>query len=226
MKPKHLKCAISWKEPKIFLEDCVWYVPDRLEDYRSFLFEGWNSPRFFGNDRPVYVEYCSGNGAWIAEKARQHPEINWVAVEIRFDRVKKIWSKMKNFGLENLRIICGSAECITQHYFSHQSIAKVFINFPDPWPKRRHAKYRIVQDAFVAEIFRILNSKGTLTVVTDDPDYSHEITTTLMRHPQFDSLHPEPYFCTHLEGYGSSYFEELWREKGKTIHYHEYQKQL
>lgn len=222
MKPKHLKNPFPWKDRKILLQDRVLYVPEYLEDYTSYPFSGFEHPDFFGNEQPVRVEYCSGNGAWIVEKAKLFPAINWVAVEIRFDRVRKIWSKLKNQNLNNLLVICGEGFKVTSHFFFPESIEGAYINFPDPWPKNRHAKHRIVKTEFMEEIGRILKQEGMLTMVTDDPDYSQLMRETLSLNVGFTPFHPFPYYSTELQGYGSSFFEQLWRDKGKTIHYHQY----
>lgn len=225
MKPKDLKHPFSWDQRKIFLNDRVLFVPDYLESYEAFQFSGWEHSDYFGNHNPVYVEYCSGNGSWISQKASLYPEINWVAVEIRFDRVRKIWSKIKNLGLKNLFVVCGEGQRVTSHYFAGSTVDRIFINFPDPWPKTRHAKHRIINHTFIEEIFRILKPSGKLTMVTDDPDYSNLMTETVRDQSSLVSVHPEPYYATHLEGYGSSFFDQLWREKGKAIHYHQYVKE-
>lgn len=225
MKPKDLKNPFPWKERKILLHDRILYVPDYLEDYGSYVFPGFEHPDCFGNQNPVRVEYCSGNGAWIAEKAAQFPDINWIAVELRFDRVRKIWSKLKNRKLNNLLVICGEGHLVTTHYFPSSGIDQAFINFPDPWPKNRHAKHRIIKPDFVGEVLRVLKKDGMLTMVTDDPDYSQLITETLRENKGFSSLHPAPFYATEIGGYGSSYFDQLWRGKGRKIHYHQYIKE-
>lgn len=226
MKPKDLKAPFAWNEREVMLNDRVLYVPDYLDDYASYTLPSWSDPAIFGNRQPVHVEYCSGNGAWIAEKALRHPEINWVAVERQFKRVKKIWSKLKNLNLTNLFVICGEGRRATAHYIRPETVAEVYVNFPDPWPKKRHAKNRIIQPQFVAEVLRILAVGGFMTLVTDDPVYSEEMLSVVRGQEGFAPLYADPGYATVLEGYGSSYFDALWREKGKTIRYHRYQKDL
>ena len=145
MKPKQLKPPCSWEDRRVILDDGILFVPDYFDAYDSFTFPGWDSPEVFGTQRPVHVEFCSGNGTWIAEKAQQHPDVNWVAIEIRFDRVRKIWSKKKNLGLDNLFVVCGEGLRSSHHYFPEGSVDTVYVNFPDPWPKKRHAKHRSYQ---------------------------------------------------------------------------------
>jgi tRNA (guanine-N7-)-methyltransferase len=224
MKPKNLISPFSRTERQVMIEDRIWYVPPLMEDYTSFTFPGWEHPLLFNNTNPVSIEYCSGNGAWIASQAKQHQSENWIAVEKKFDRIRKIWSKIKNDNIPNLVGICGEGHCVTENYFPTASIKNIYINFPDPWPKTRHAKHRIIQPTFILQLHRILKVGGLLTIVTDDERYSASLIQTLNAATGFRSQFPSPYYITDYPGYGTSYFEDLWREKGKTIHYHVYQK--
>lgn len=225
MKPEDFKPPHPKEERRIYIYDRVWFIPNnRLPSANTFHFPGWEHTDFFGNTNPVCVEYCSGNGAWIAAKAQQNPHINWVAVEMKFDRVRKIWSKIKNHNLSNLIVICGEAMAATKAYFKADSINDIYINFPDPWPKKRHIKNRLIQDDFVEEVRRILANARSLTFVTDDAPYSEWFIETLARNPGFTSAHPAPFYLTESSDYGTSYFDELWRSKGKVIRYHSYVK--
>lgn len=224
MKPEDLKSPFSFDERQVLIKDKVWYVPDYFDKYEAFTFPGWESPEIFGNNNPIYLEYCSGNGSWIAGKAASDSSINWIGVEKKFPRVRKIWSKIKNLKLNNLFAICGEGFNVTSRYFPASSITKVFINFPDPWPKTRHVKHRIIQPAFLKELWRILKEGGTVTFVTDDPDYSDWTIDIFAQDLGFASTHPAPFYTTEQPQYGTSYFDQLWREKGKTIRYHEFRK--
>lgn len=219
-----LSWPYSWEERRVLIKDGILYVPDLLESYDAFQFPGFSSAEVFGNEREVQIEYCSGNGAWIADKARLNPHINFVAVEKKFDRVRKIWKKKKKLQLDNLFIVYGEGLLTTKHYFPEKSITQVYVNFPDPWPKTRHWKNRIVQGAFIDEMSRILQDGGSLMVVTDDPPFSAFVIKEMSAHKHFKSAFPDPYFVQECPGYGSSYFEELWREQGKIIRYHRYAK--
>jgi tRNA (guanine-N7-)-methyltransferase len=222
MKPEDLKSPFTWDERHVVISDRIWYVPDQCSTYADFTFPGWNHPDLFGNPNPVKVEYCSGNGAWIADKAERDPSTNWVAIERKFERVRKIWSKVKNRNLSNLLIICGEGYNITTRYFLPDSVNEIFINFPDPWPKKRHAKNRIIQMPFVSEMLRTLKPRGSITFVTDDSDFSEWTIKMVLQDPGFVSSYPEPYYVTDHPEYGTSYFEQLWRDKGKIIRYHQF----
>lgn len=223
MKPKDLKSVFGWDDRRVLIKERVWYFPDYYED-ANFIFPGWDSSQLFGNNKPIHVEYCSGNGTWIANKAKQYPNINWVAVEIQFKRVRKIWSKIQNEGLDNLIVVCGEGNRWTKTYVADNTISKAYVNFPDPWPKGRHAKHRIISPAFAAEIGRILVPGGQIMMVTDDAPYSDIMVDTFRDAQGFKPLHPEPYYTTEFNDYGSSYFDELWRDKGREIRYHQFLK--
>ncbi|MDP1880369.1 MAG: tRNA (guanine(46)-N(7))-methyltransferase TrmB [Parachlamydiaceae bacterium] len=224
MKPANFKSPFDWNNRHITIHDKIWYLPKQFYDFDSFQFSGWSHPEVFEKQQPICIEYCSGNGAWIAERALKNPHFNWVAVEKKFVRARKIWTKLKSLNLTNLLIASAEGSLITQKYFPSNSVKSVYINFPDPWPKTRHAKHRIIQTPFIEDIWRILENNGDLTIVTDDPDYSEMVHKVLQQSLGFQSLHPHPFYTVDYPDYGTSYFEDLWREKGKTIRYHVYRK--
>lgn len=187
-------------------------------------------PRFFQNHilqhplfekrGPFVLELCSGNGEWICEKAEQHPETQFIAVEMQLKRVRKIWSKRHNRSLNNLSIVYGQAEDFVAHYVPEQIFTEIYINFPDPWPKKRHAKHRLIQPPFVEALKKVLQPQGTLTIVTDDQDYGSEIQETLQTDPWVPT--ENPYSST--EQYGTSYFGCLWEKLSRTLIFLSYKK--
>lgn len=217
MRPKDLKSNFTWATRKPFLKDNILYVPEYYSEHEAF-----NMPvlsELFANKNPVFVEYCSGNGDWVVEKALQNPSINWIAVEKQFERVRKIFSKRENRGASNLLIICGEALTFTRYYLLENSIQEIFINFPDPWPKHRHAKHRLIQGEFIRELSRVMVEQGCSTFVTDDDIYARSIIQLMSTSGLWDSIHKEPYFVTDIEDYGYSFFDTLWRKLGKVIHH-------
>jgi tRNA (guanine-N7-)-methyltransferase len=219
MRPKQLKTPFRWNDRKPLLEDRVLYVPEYYQEHQSFSLPELSDPRLFGRVAPTLIEYCSGNGDWIIEKALQLPHFNWLAVEKRFDRVRKIWSKLKNHQVDNLVIVCGEAEPFTQYYLKEGCIEGCFINFPDPWPKGKHAKHRLFQSTFIQQLHRVMQPSGKATIATDDLEWANRISHALLREGIFQPVFPQPYYVTQWENYGSSYFEQLWLSRGKTIHY-------
>jgi tRNA (guanine-N7-)-methyltransferase len=224
MKPKSLKIPFPWSERHPHIEDRVFYVPNYFFQHEKFTFPSWEAEELFGNSHPVHVEYCSGNGDWIVAKALENPECNWVAVEKRFDRVRKIWAKLKNNQVKNLIIVSGEGLTFTENYLPSQTLEAVYVNFPDPWPKDRHAKHRIIQAPFVKEVARILKDDGKMVLVTDDADYSLQMIDEMEKSLFFEATHPKPYYLSNVDSYGTSWFEKLWKEKGREIRHIKYRR--
>lgn len=223
-RPKDLHSPTRSVSSPVIIQDRVWYLPARA-DLSYFTFPGWISPSLFESPSPIIVEYCSGNGSWIAEKALKNPQNNYLAVEMRFDRTRKIWSKIKNLNLKNLVVACAEGLSLSKNFFPPSSIHQIFVNFPDPWPKKRHAKHRIICPLFFLEAARTLQDGGLLTFVTDDEPYSalfSELVDTL-EGPLQQTL-PPPGYTTPPEDYGTSFFDSLFRGQGKEIRYHELRK--
>lgn len=201
------------------IHDRILYVPEYYDKHDEFVFPGWESPEIFGREALIEAEYCAGNGAWIVEKAIAHPERNWVAIEIQFDRVRKIWSKIQNLGLKNLFVVCGEGLTFTKYYAPSGSFSATYVNFPDPWPKEKHAKNRLVQEPFLTEISRVSSLGAIATIATDHAEYTRQIIESMLKNPLWDPRFPYPHYITDYEGYGASYFEELWKAKGIPLHY-------
>jgi tRNA (guanine-N7-)-methyltransferase len=222
MKPKDLKFPLKWEERRPLIQNKVFFVPQCYDYHHEWPFPGWESQEVFGRKAPIEIEYCSGNGLWIVEKARAYPDHNWIAVERQFDRVRKIWSKMRNFCLSNLFIVCGEALTFTQFYVPDRSFTAIYVNFPDPWPKGKHAKNRLLQEPFVTQMARASALEASVIIVTDHLEYATQINTAMLGNHVWDSCFQAPYFVTEWENYGTSYFDALWREQGLKIYYMQY----
>lgn len=215
MRPKDLKSDYTWKDRKPYIKDLVLYVPEYYFEHQLFIIPSFAS--IFGEEREVVIEFCSGNGDWIVEKAKAHPEKIFVAVEMLFERVRKIYAKRENQQIKNLLIVCGEALTFCKYYLAQGSVDDVFVNFPDPWPKLRHAKHRLLKEDFLQELQRILKKGGSLTFTSDDENYALSTLDLLQKNLGWKSVYPDPFFVTDLSDYGFSFFYSLWRSKGKTI---------
>ncbi|HRW58836.1 MAG TPA: tRNA (guanine(46)-N(7))-methyltransferase TrmB [Chlamydiales bacterium] len=216
-KAKDFIIPFSYEERRPAVLDQCFLIPKNYLNHDASVLPSFED--MFQNENPIHVEFCSGNGQWIIEKALTNPQINWVAVEIRFDRVRKIWVKMKNLGIKNLFIIFGDAKSYVEHYLDDNSIDHSYVNFPDPWPKEKHAKNRLIEESFLKGLSKKLKMRAPLLMVTDDFDTKDRMIEEALASQKFTPAYPAPYYIHSLEGYGGSYFDALWREKGKSIHY-------
>ncbi|EQM62333.1 methyltransferase family protein [Chlamydia ibidis 10-1398/6] len=220
MKPQALKVPYFWEERRPYLKENVLHIPRYYFDHQKFSMPSWEE--LFGNTSPIFCELCSGNGDWIVAQALENPNSNWIAVEKRFDRVRKIWSKMCNSGVNNLKIVNGEAQTFFRYYVGSEAFQKIIVNFPDPWPKLRHRKHRLFQAPFMEDVIRVLQASGMLVLVTDDIHYLGEAIETIKK-----SMSPTieaPHYYKMSENYGNSWFEKLWRSKGQEILYTEFKK--
>jgi len=211
MKPKDLPYPYKWEDRRSLLQDKIFHVPEYYEGHEREAFPNFQD--YFGNTHPVHIEYCSGNGEWIIKKAQDNPHINFVAVEMWFERVRKIYSKAVNYGVDNLLIISGEGLTFSREYLSDHCLDAVYVNFPDPWPKDRHAKHRIIQSPFVNELKRTVVPGGVVTLVTDNVPYKEQMEHEMRSCPKAEQSH---------ENYGSSFFKRLWQSHGLEIHYLSY----
>lgn len=215
MRPKHLKFPFAWEERKPCVHEGILIVPKYYTQHRQ-----WQEiEALFPKEKEIMVEFCSGNGDWVIEKAKKNPQQYWIAVEMLFERVRKIWSKKHNYKISNLLIICGEALTFTKYYLPKECIQEAYVNFPDPWPKRRQAKHRLIQAPFIEELTRVMKWGSKVTFVTDDPCYSMQMIETMFHFPKWESCFKNPYYTHTLENYGSSWFETLWRKKGRNFYY-------
>lgn len=224
MHAKDFKDAFTFENRRPLFEDKILHVPDHYQEHHLFTLPDWKDPLMFGNSHPICIEICSGNGDWIIEKALSQENKNWIAVEKRFDRMRKIWAKIKNHNLSNLVGVLGEGFTFSSHYIKSATIDEVFINFPDPWPKKKHGKHRLMKASFIDQLARILKEEGTVSFVTDDAPYLESTIGLFLQNPCFKEVFVAPHYITAFENYGVSWFEKLWREKGKQIHYTQFKK--
>jgi tRNA (guanine-N7-)-methyltransferase len=111
-------------------------------------------------------------GETTAQIAQAHPEIDFIAVEVHGPGVGSLLNRIEAEGLANLRVIRHDAAEVLEHMVADGSLAAVHLFFPDPWPKKRHHKRRLVQPAFAALVHKKLRSGGVVHAATDWPDYA------------------------------------------------------
>lgn len=205
----------TYEERKPLIFDRVLFIPSYYFLHHEFSMPAFSSIELFGNDNPVHVEFCSGNGEWIVEKALKNPQINFIASEIKFYRVRKIWVKIKQLNLNNLIVAFGDANDLIKHYLGENSVDAIYINFPDPWPKEKHAKNRLIKAPFTSEMKKILKPGHLATIVTDHEEYSLQVVEEMK--PLFTPVFEAPHFIFETVEYGSSYFYRYFEEQGKKI---------
>ena len=125
--------------------------------------------------RPLVLEIGSGMGETTVEIAASHPEVDFIAVEVHGPGVGSLLNRIQSGELKNLRVVRHDAMDVLENMIADASLAAIHLFFPDPWPKKRHHKRRLVQPAFAALAARKLKAGGILHAATDWPDYAEHM---------------------------------------------------
>jgi len=126
----------------------------------------------FGNDRPTCLEIGFGNGDALAAMAAAHPERNYLGIEVHRPGVGHLLLELEREGLENVRVLRHDAAEVLSRGLPDGSLQGVYLFFPDPWPKKKHHKRRIVQTGFLAQLARVIRPGGFVHMATDWEDYA------------------------------------------------------
>lgn len=130
----------------------------------------------FGNHNPIYIEVGMGKGKFIMELARTNPEINYIGIERYSTVLLKALQKREQLQLSNIYFMCVDAKNLAE-IFEPGEVARIYLNFSDPWPKDRHAKRRLTSPQFMEVYDKILSKDGRVEFKTDNRglfDYSLE----------------------------------------------------
>ncbi len=141
--------------------------------------------------RDVWLEIGFGGGEHLAWQAAHHPGIGMIGAEFFVNGVARLLGLVARQGLANLRIHPGDARPLIQA-LPERSVERVFLLFPDPWPKARHAKRRLVSPQMLVELARILKEGGELRIASDDAGHIRWILEHLTASPDFEWLAQGP----------------------------------
>ena len=139
---------------------------------------------WFGRDAPVVVEIGCGAGTSTLAMAQNEPDIDVIAVEVYRRGLAQLLCAMEQENVRNIRLIRGDAVDVLEHLLTPGSLTGVRVFFPDPWPKARHHKRRLLQPAMVALIADRLRPGGVLHAATDHPGYAEHIAATCDAEPR------------------------------------------
>ncbi len=177
----------------------------------------------FGREGPLEVEIGFGNGAFLEALALQHPERNLVGIERSRGSVERALKRLGRAGVVNVRLLWVDATVSLGRFFDLGSLDAVYINYPDPWPKARHHKRRLIQRPFLDELAWRLKAGGRLEIATDHEGYAEWIAEHLQAHPSFAPLTPTPW-VPEVPGRPTTRYEQKWRALGRRLHYFLWQK--
>jgi tRNA (guanine-N7-)-methyltransferase len=141
--------------------------------------------QLFARAQPLEVELGSGDGSFLAQYAASHPDRNFIGVERLLGRLRKLDRKGLRAGLTNLRLLRIEASYSVEYLLPVQSLTALHVYFPDPWPKRKHQRHRLVNQRLVEAATQALVPGGVVYLRTDDTPYFAQMTAVFGANPRF-----------------------------------------
>ncbi|MCX7591808.1 MAG: tRNA (guanosine(46)-N7)-methyltransferase TrmB [Kiritimatiellae bacterium] len=145
---------------------------------------------YFDLNQPLEVDIGCGKGSFLIARARAHPSINYLGIDRKLSRIRKVCRKIGAQGLRNVRILHAEAAYAVGHLLPPGSVSTFYALFPDPWPKRRHHRRRLFCEAFVSAIYSRLVPGGVIHIATDHAEYFEIIAHLFKNDPRFEQCAP------------------------------------
>ena len=168
-----------------------------LQDYSSnYILDTNNSNTdlkacFDSDQHNLVIEIGFGDGAALIESALKYPDKNFIGIEVYDSGLGQCLNAINQHKIKNIRLIYGDAVEVFEQFITKKSVEKINILFPDPWPKKRHHKRRLINKEFLALLSKSLKNKGIVTVSTDWEDYAQQIELTFKENNQFKEIKSE-----------------------------------
>jgi tRNA (guanine-N7-)-methyltransferase len=175
-------------------------------------------PTIFGRRAPVVLDIGFGDGEALAEIARNHPERDYLGIEVHRPGVGRLLRQLADEAVPNVRVAAADAVEVMRHNIPSASLAGIQLFYPDPWPKKRHHKRRIVQPAWLELAASRLADEGFLHMTTDWTDYAEHMLEVVSDSDAFDNLAGEGRFAPKPGERPPTKFERRGRERGHAIH--------
>lgn len=177
-----------------------------------------NLVELFGRHAEKHLEIGFGSGDALLEMAITHPERDYIGIDVHRPGVGHILLQLEKYQLSNVRIICADAVEVLNQWLLTQSVDVIYLFFPDPWPKKRHHKRRLLQPPFVELLAKCLKIGGYVHLATDWADYAQQMLQVLEMNPHFVNCHGSGCFMprpldrplTRFEQRGQRLGHEVW----------------
>ncbi len=174
--------------------------------------------RLFGNEHPVEIEIGSGKGGFLVQRSGNFPEHNYLGLEKVWKMAEYTAGRLAKRALRNVRIVPVDAHFFLARHVKDASVAALHVYFPDPWPKKRHQKRRLISDEFLRELRRVLAPDARVHFATDFQDYYEYAGEVFERFPEFEALNPTDWVRSRPEEAITNY-EVKYRREGRPIYY-------
>jgi tRNA (guanine-N7-)-methyltransferase len=194
------------------------------EEDTSFLdIEEWPDWKAqFGNQCLLKLEIGFGMGSFLIDMAAQEPQTNFIGIDFYHKGIRKLMTRKNKLQLENIRVAYGDVRFKVPVLFKDGELEAIYINFPDPWPKKRHTKRRLIKPDFVKLIGQKLAPKGRVFLATDFEPYAMEMLEHFNSEPLLQNQGPALGFLENREDLPKTKYEKNFIHAGHKIYYLEY----
>ncbi len=190
--------------------------PEASEFMPDDFFRSHTTKEIFGNDMPLEIDLGCGDGSFLLDMAEHYPDRNFLGIERLLGRVKAVSRGIQTRGLNNVKILRLESQYTLEYLLEPSSVSRLHLLCPDPWPKARHHKNRLVQQDFLKILEKSLQPQGEFLFKTDHPEYFEWVCEEMETFGRFEKLEwPD-------NGEGSFYypktdFQRHWEKQGKEI---------
>ena len=174
--------------------------------------------KLFAQQQPLVLEIGCGTGHFVVALAERHPELNFLAIDIYNKGCFKTCKKVDLLGLSNVRVMRIEARNLLENFLEKESVAAIYINCPDPWPKKRHRNRRLVNLGFLESLLHFIQPNGDFYFSTDVPDYAEQVAELI---PMTNGYHNvlSTDWVTCMPDYPVSKYMQRFLDRGQPIHY-------
>lgn len=194
----------SWSEPYLLEHSEIVKDIKNQDDVKAIL-----------KDK-VALEIGTGRGDFILGMAKKHPSLLWIGIEMNVDALAICAKKIVESGLKNVVLIRQNFILISE-YFLSESIDNIYLNFSDPWPKKRHQKRRLTSSMFLSEYRRILKKDGSIIQKTDN-EQLFDCSLVEFELGKWQIVHSDRNYIFDEENDVMTEYERKFRELGQSIY--------
>jgi len=178
----------------------------------------------FGNDNPLALEIGCGMGDFVTRMAQIHPDWNFIAIDYYNKGCVKTCKRIDGLELNNVRVVRDEARSFMERCIPRESLRTVVINCPDPWPKMRHRKRRLVNATFVGFLAQFMMPEADFHFATDFDDYGEDVAAMMPDITGFENALAPDLYRHEREQYPLSKYMLKFMAEGKRIYFIHYRK--
>jgi tRNA (guanine-N7-)-methyltransferase len=180
----------------------------------------------FENNQPIRLEIGSGRGEFLIQIAESYPQINFLGMEMKQKRINTILRQLDINKHPNVRILRSFADENITQILPENTFSLIYIFHPDPWPKKRHNRRRLIQQKFIEALWCLLTEEGEIVISTDHNDYAMWIIEQFAESSKFQSVYPEGFSRETPADHFSTYFEIMKRAEGFEPYFFRYKRKI